>query len=132
MVERPMLNLVNAAVTVCVQIAAGLILIPALGVTGAAIAMLLGFVLQGLLRFLEVRHVFGWSWPWASLKRPMAAFTFAFVPAALLRIASEGLVMEALSGVMFLTLYAGVWWFLGPDPADREVWRRLRASRGSN
>lgn len=132
MVERPLLNFVNAAVTVGVQIIAGMLLIPQLGVTGAALAMCLGFALQGLLRFLEVRHVFGWSWPWGSLKRPLLAFAVAFLPAALLRMSTDGIVMEAVAGGLFVLLYAASWWQLGAEPSDREVWRRLRAARASS
>jgi O-antigen/teichoic acid export membrane protein len=51
MVERPGLNLLNASVTVVVQLVAGVLLIPRFGVTGAAAAMCIGFTVQGVLRF---------------------------------------------------------------------------------
>jgi O-antigen/teichoic acid export membrane protein len=128
MIERPDLNLINAIVTVGVQLAAGVILIPRFGVTGAALAMCLGFTVQGVLRFAELRHVFGWSWPWRSLRRPIAAFAIAFLPAAALRL-SGGPLIEIVSGLLFLLFYAGAWRLLGADPADREIWRTLVASR---
>jgi O-antigen/teichoic acid export membrane protein len=124
MMERPALNLVNASVTVLVQLAAGVLLIPRMGVTGAAIAMCTGFAVQGVLRFAEVRLVFGWAWPWQSLARPLVAGGLAFAPAAALRTVS-GDWAEIGSGVAFLALYACAWLWLGPDPADREVWQRL-------
>lgn len=124
MIERPALNLVNAAATVAVQVAAGVILIPRHGVTGAALAMCLGFALQGVMRFVEVRHVFGWSWPWRTLGRPLVAFTLAFAPAAALRLVDAGWT-ELASGGIFLGGYVLAWIWLGPDPADRDVWRRL-------
>lgn len=124
MVERPGLNLVNAAVTVLVQLVAGVILIPQMGVTGAAVAMCLGFVVQGGLRFLEVKHVFGWAWPWGSLVRPLVAGTAAFVPAVGLRMLG-GAWWELGSAAAFIGLYALAWLWLGADPDDREVWRRL-------
>src|SRR6185503_5297288 len=117
--------LFNAAVTIATQLVAGVILIPRIGVTGAAVAMCIGFTVQGLLRFAEVRHVFGWSWPWHSLRRPLAAFACAFVPALVLRLATTGLVAEVSAGLVFLALYAAMWRALGADPADREVWRKL-------
>lgn len=124
MIERPGLNLVNAAATVVVQVGAGLLLIPAFGVTGAAVAMCLGFAVQGVLRFAEVRHVFGWTWPWESLIRPLVAASGAAVPAVLLRL-QGGVAWELGSAVAFLLCYALGWLWLGADPEDQEVWRRL-------
>jgi len=130
MVERPGLNLVNAVVTVLVQLVAGVLLIPRLGVTGAALAMCLGFATQGVLRFVEVKHVFGWAWPWGSLGRPLAAGTVAFVPAAALRLIGGGW-SEFASALLFIGLYSLAWFWLGPDPEDREVWRRLFRRRAA-
>jgi O-antigen/teichoic acid export membrane protein len=128
MIERPGLNLVNAAFTVAVQIGAGMLLIPVFGVTGAALAMCLGFAIQGALRFVELRHVYGWSWPWPSLIRPSAVFAVAFVPAAAFRVAA-GSGAELVAGIGFLALYAAAWWMVGAAPADREIWRALVATR---
>jgi O-antigen/teichoic acid export membrane protein len=124
MIERPGLNLLNASVTVVVQVVAGVLLIPRYGVTGAALAMCIGFGTQGVLRFFEVRHVFGWSWPWHSLGRPLAAGLGALGPAVAVRIIG-GTWSEIGSAALFVALYVGGWMWLGPDPADRDVWRRL-------
>lgn len=125
MIERPGLNLVNAAVTIATQLVVGIALIPRMGVTGAAVAMCAGFVVQGALRFAEVKHVFGWSWPWQSLRRPLAAFTIAFIPALGLRLLSSGVAAEVASGALFLGLYIAMWRVLGAEPVDREIWRKL-------
>jgi hypothetical protein len=45
-----------------------------------------------------------------------------------MRILSSGLLMEIVSGVSFLALYFAVWWVIGPEPADRVLWARLRRS----
>lgn len=124
MVERPGLNLLNASITVAIQVVAGVLLIPRFGVTGAAIAMCIGFATQGILRFVEVKHVFGWTWPWRSLTRPVAAGLLAFAPAAALRTLG-GTWWEIASAAAFVTLYVLGWIWMGPDPADREVWKRL-------
>jgi O-antigen/teichoic acid export membrane protein len=124
MIERPGLNLLNAGATVAVQIVAGVLLIPKFGVTGAAVAMCLGFAIQGVMRFAEVRHVFGWTWPWRSLVRPLTAGIAAFVPAAAVRTIG-GTWAEIGSAALFVALYVLGWLWMGPDPADREVWRRL-------
>jgi O-antigen/teichoic acid export membrane protein len=126
MIERPGLNLLNAAVTVAVQVVAAVALIPVFGVTGAALSMAIGFTVQGVLRFVEVRHVFGWTWPWASLRRPAVAFGLAMAPAAVVRMALSGTTAELAAGALFLVLYAGAWLLLGAEPDDREVWARLR------
>jgi O-antigen/teichoic acid export membrane protein len=128
MIERPGLNLINAIATVTIQIVAGLLLIPRYGATGAAVAMALGFSAQGVLRFAEMRHVYGWSWPWGSLRRPLAAFLIAFAPAVGIRLLG-GLIAEIASAAIFLALYAGAWRVLGAEPADREVWQRLTTRR---
>jgi len=125
MIERPSLNLINASLTVAVQVVVGVLLIPRLGVTGAALAMCFGFGVQGIARFAEVRHVFGWSWPWASLTRPLAAAAIATVPAIALRVVSAGLFWDLCAGLTFVGVYVLAWLWLGPDPADREIWRRL-------
>lgn len=124
MIERPTLNLANAITTVGVQTVAALLLIPKLGVMGAVIAMGAGFAAQGVLRFAELKHVFGWAWPWRSLLRPMAAFLIAFTPAAMLRVIG-GARFEIASALLFLAAYAAAWYRLGADPADRLIWRRL-------
>jgi O-antigen/teichoic acid export membrane protein len=123
MIERPALNLLNSAVTVTAQVMAGLVLIPRTGILGAAVAMLVGFAIQGVLRFVELRHVFGWWWPWSTLKRPALAFTVAFVPAALLRFGAGA--AELLAAAVFVSLYLLTWRVLGAEPQDRDVWRRL-------
>jgi O-antigen/teichoic acid export membrane protein len=128
MIERPSLNLVNAAVTVAIQAGASLVLIPRFGVTGAAVAMCVGFGAQGILRFVEVRHVFGWAWPWVSLVRPTAAFAIAFLPAVGLRYIL-GAQLDFVAGLLFLLFYAAAWAVLGADPADREVWQRVIGRR---
>src|SRR4030095_15072388 len=87
MVKRPSLNLANAIVTVALQAIASVILIPRVGVTGAALAMCIGFVAQGGIRFAEVGPVFGGSGPWHSLARPLAAFALAMAPAVAVRLA---------------------------------------------
>lgn len=124
MIERPNLNLANAVATVGVQTVAGVVLIPWLGVMGAVLAMAAGFAVQGVLRFAELKHVFGWAWPWRSLLRPLAAFALSFAPAAALRVLG-GPRVEIASALVFLAAYAAAWYRLGADPSDRAVWRRL-------
>jgi O-antigen/teichoic acid export membrane protein len=126
MIERPTLNLFNAAATVVVQVVSGFVLIPQLGVTGAALAMAIGFAVQAVLRFIEMKQVFGWAWPWSALRRPVLAFLVAVLPAAAVRLLAPGALGELASAAVFLALYAGTWRLQGADPVDREIWARLR------
>jgi hypothetical protein len=71
-----------------------------------------------------VKHVFGWAWPWRSLTRPLVAAVAGFVPAVVLR-AQGGLWWEIASAAVFVAIYVLGWLWMGPEPADREVWRRL-------
>ena len=127
MIERPGLNLLNAVLRSSCSLA-GLLLIPRFGVTGAALAMCFGFAVQGVLRFAEVRHVFGWTWPWASLVRPLAA---AAMPQCLRRASDAGRsLVGSCSGLcLSRASHAGVA-LARPDPADREIWRRLLKQPG--
>jgi hypothetical protein len=86
MIQRPMLNLINSGGTVVLQFGASLLLIPSLGATGAALAMVLAYVTQGVLRYLELRFLFQWRWPWGALARPALAFAIAFAIALPLRL----------------------------------------------
>jgi hypothetical protein len=40
-----------------------------------------------------------------------------------------GLWWELSAGLVFVGSYALAWLWLGPDPADREIWRRLLKRR---
>ncbi len=90
MIQRPKLNLINSGATVLLQLGASLLLIPWLGATGAALAMVLAYVTQGVLRYLELRILFNWHWPWGALARPAMAFGAALVPAVPLRFLFAG------------------------------------------
>ncbi len=127
MIERPGLNLVNASVTIVVQVSVSLWLIPAQGVLGAVIGMSTGFVVQGVLRFVELKHVFGWMWPWRSLLRPLLVCGLAMVPALLCRwIWPQA---ELSSGLVFVAGYLITWKIVGADPVDQAILDRLLKRR---
>jgi hypothetical protein len=58
------------------------------------------------------------------LTRPLAASAAALVPSVALRLMG-GVWAELGSAVAFVAAYLMAWMWMGPDPADREVWRRL-------
>ena len=121
MVRRPRLNLLNSSVTCIVAIGANLWLIPRFGITGAAIGILLPYVVQGILRDVELRYLFGWPSDWHELRRPVAAAAAAAVPAVGCRVMLAGIPGQLAGVAVFLAVYAGVWWLFGLDPGDRAI-----------
>src|SRR5205814_9908114 len=71
MVQRPRLNLLNSIITGVVALTANLWLISRWGATGAALGILLPYVLQGILRYRALRMVFRWLDPWGHIARPL-------------------------------------------------------------
>src|SRR5436309_1662621 len=89
--QRPGLALLNSAVTGLAAVAANLWLIPHCGLMGAALRSLVPYGIQGLLRHVELRYVFGWPSQARELTRPMVAAACAAVPAVGCRIWMAGL-----------------------------------------
>jgi O-antigen/teichoic acid export membrane protein len=129
MIERPHLNLINSGITVVLQFGASLLLIPAYGATGAALAMVLAYVTQGVLRYWILRVRFRWHWPWKALVRPVVAFAIALVPAWPLRFLIQGRAGEVAAGLTFLASYFAAWKVIGLEETDRAVLRQLFAKR---
>jgi O-antigen/teichoic acid export membrane protein len=129
MIERPKLNLINSGATAVLQFGASLLLIPWFGATGAALCMVLAYVTQGVLRYVELRVLFDWHWPWRALVRPAVAFAIAMALALPLRLLIDGWHGELASGLTFLAAYVGAWKFIGLEESDRVVLRQLWAGR---
>ena len=129
MIQRPKWNLVNSGLTVVLQFGASLLLIPQFGATGAALAMVLAYVTQGVLRYCELRYLFHWHWPWRALARPALAFVIALVPAVPLRITIHGWPGELAAGLTFLAAYVVTWKVVGLEETDRVVLRQLWQGR---
>jgi O-antigen/teichoic acid export membrane protein len=125
MIQRPKWNLVNSGVTVLLQLGASLLLIPWLGATGAALAMVLAYVTQGVLRYCELRYLFHWHWPWGALVRPAVAFLIAMAIALPLRLLIHSWPGELVAGLTFLGAYVAAWKIIGLEEADRIVLRQL-------
>ncbi len=129
MIQRPNLNLINSGLTVLLQFGASLLLIPWLGATGAALAMLLAYFTQGVLRYCELRILFKWHWPWSAFARPAIAFAFAFGAAIPLRVIIDGWRGELAAGLVLLGVYVAAWKVIGLEESDRAVLRQLWARR---
>jgi hypothetical protein len=88
--------------------------------------MVIAYVTQGVLRYLELRFVFKWNWPWGALVRPAVAFLIALAPAVPLRVFLPGRLGEVASALTFLAAYLGAWAYIGLEETDRVVLRQLR------
>lgn len=129
MIQRPKLNLINSGLVVLLQFCASLVLIPWLGATGAALAMVLAYVTQGALRYCELRILFNWHWPWRAFARPAIAFAISFVAALPLRLLIDGWRGELSAGLVLLGAYVAAWKVIGLEESDRAVLRQLWAGR---
>lgn len=125
MVRRPRLNLFNSAVTSVVAVAANLWLIPHYGITGAALGILLPYLMQGCLRHLELRYLFGWPSQARELTRPIIAAAAAVLPGLGCRMAVPGIPGQLAAVAAFLAAYVGTWRLLGLDPSDRAIVQEL-------
>ena len=125
MIHRPGANLVNSAVALAGAVAALVLLIPAYGPLGAAVAMLVPYSLLGGLRAIQVSHMLAWQWPWRALTKPCIAASLALPAAAAIRLIGTGLDVHVLAGLVYLAGYAAAWRVIGIDAGDRAIWRGL-------
>ena len=125
MVERPRLNLINSTIAFAAAVALNMTLIPIFGPLGAALGMLLPYVIQGVLRGAEISWIFDWRWPVRSLAKPWLAATAALPIALLLRLNASGTAPELGAAAIYLASYGVAWRVIGLDANDREVLRHL-------
>jgi O-antigen/teichoic acid export membrane protein len=125
MVRRPRLNLFNSTVTSIAAVGANLWLIPHYGMTGAAMGILLPYLIQGILRHAELRYLFGWPSQVRELARPVVAAAAGVLPGVACRIAVPGIAGQLAAVSAFLAVYVGAWRLLGLDPADRAIVQEL-------
>jgi O-antigen/teichoic acid export membrane protein len=110
MVQRPHLNLLHSSIT-CAVAAGGLLwLIPRFGAMGAAIGILLPYIVQGILRYATLRWVFHWKDSWSDIRPPLVAAGIAFIPALLCRTFLGGIVGQVISAAAFLAVFGVQWW----------------------
>lgn len=109
MVQKPRLNLRNSSITCVVAFIANIWLIGRFGVSGAAIGILLPYVVLGFLRYRALRYVFGWRNPWAGAWRPLVAALGASAPALLCRLLIPGARGQLISAAAFVILFGAAW-----------------------
>ena len=111
MVQRPGINLANSIVACFVAIAANVIFIKLFGTIGAAVGILLPYLVLGVLRHRTLRLVFGWERPWSNVAPPVLAAFIALIPAIPLRLFLPRIVDEVISAVVFLLIFGLEWWW---------------------
>jgi O-antigen/teichoic acid export membrane protein len=109
MVQRPRLNLLHSSITCTVAAAGLLLLIPRFGVMGAAVGILLAYVVQAILRYATLRWVFRWKDSWSDIRSPLIAAGIALVPAIICRAFLGGIAGQVTSATAFLMVF-GVQW----------------------
>ena len=98
---KPRIGLYLTAISIAAGTIAALLLIPSLGITGAAFALLTAYALRSVLRFAVLRRRFGMPVPRAHLAGPLAAAAAAAV--AVLMVPGPALALAA-----GLALYAAL------------------------
>jgi O-antigen/teichoic acid export membrane protein len=110
MVQRPHLNLLHSSITCVVAFSGLLWLIPRYGALGAAIGILLPYIVQGILRYATLRWVFHWKDSWSDISHPLIAAGIAIVPALICRGFLSGVVGQVTSAAVFLAVFGVQWW----------------------
>src|SRR5947209_3797679 len=110
MVQRPHLNLLHSSITCAVAFAGLLWLIPRFGPLGAAVGILLPYIVQGILRYATLRWVFRWKDSWSDIRSPIVAAGIALGPALICRSFVSGIVGQVISAAVFLAIFGVQWW----------------------
>jgi O-antigen/teichoic acid export membrane protein len=110
MVQRPHLNLLHSSITSAVAAGGLLWLIPRFGAMGAAVGILLPYIVQGILRYATLRWVFHWKDSWSDIRPPLIAAAIAVVPALVCRVLLHGIVGQVISAAVFLAAFGVQWW----------------------
>jgi O-antigen/teichoic acid export membrane protein len=126
---HPKVNLIDSILTLILNVVLDLLLIPRLGIMGAAIGSSIAIGLVNILRTIQVYWILHiWAYDWRFLK-PVAAAAVAGGATYLL--ISRGLGSEWLTfGVglaLFGVVYAGGILLLGLSESDMLVLRSLKA-----
>jgi len=109
MVQRPRLNLLHSSIT-CAVAASGLLwFIPRFGAMGAALGILLAYVVQGILRYATLRWVFRWKDSWSDIRPPLIMAIIALVPTLICRALFSGIAAQLISAIVFLLLFGAGW-----------------------
>lgn len=128
MATRPSLNLLNTSLAVSVQFAVTWLLVPRLGLVGAAGGALIAYAILGLLRVRQLTGLTGLGVPWGDMARPFQASGVALGVGAAARFAIEGASGEAVAAIVFVLAYVAALRALRLPEGDRAL---LNVFRGN-
>jgi hypothetical protein len=77
---------------------------------GAAVGILLAYVVQAILRYATLRWVFRWKDSWSDIRSPLIAAGIALLPAIMCRTFLGGIVGQVVSASAFLAVFGVQWW----------------------
>jgi len=109
MVQRPGLNLLNSLITCVVGSSATFLLIAHFGVLGAAIGILVTYVLQGVIRTIILRFVFHWPNPLNGVRPVVLTAIMAGMPAVLCRVLIPGIAGQISAALVCLAFFGAGW-----------------------
>ena len=121
MSKRPSLNLLNTVIAVAAQFALTWLLVPRIGITGAAGGAVAAYAVLGLLRIGQVERVIGLAMPWADMARPFQAAAAGLVAGFLIRAAGPGTSGELLATAGFIATYVFTLRWLRLPEGDRAL-----------
>lgn len=118
------INLINSVIAATLNVGLNVLLIPRLGIYGAALATMCGGVIVTILQILEAKHFVGLQTHWAALRKPMVAGAVALSPLAvgwLLGWRLDSTLLRGIHTALALGVYALAIWLQGIDPEDRTM-----------
>lgn len=128
LIDRPVINLANTIVTIAAAVGLNLALIPHYGMEGAALAVLLSYLLMNALRILEVRFLYGLQpFTFFHLKALLAAF-FSFALTFLVKGSApslRGVRGDLFLVAVFLLLYIAALYAAGMAAEEKAFAARL-------
>ena len=109
MVQRPRLNLLHSCITATAAVVSLFLLIPRFGAIGAAIAILITYLVQAIQRYIALRFVFNWKESWEDVRPPIVAFMIALIPALVYHWFFSGIAGQLISAAVFLAVFGAAW-----------------------
>lgn len=130
------LNMANNVIVLVLNVVLNFVLIPRMGILGAAIAWSGSLALVNIARVVQVRMLTGHTPFGAATAKAAAAAAAAAVGGLLVRLLVHGGVVEVVvGGLVVVILFVGVTWVLGLDDAEKvmvnSVLRRRRRSNAA-
>lgn len=126
MAKRPALNLMNTSFAVAVQFAVTWLLVPRVGLVGAASGALAAYLVLALLRTRQLGAVVGLEMPWMDMTRPFQAAGVALLLGFVVRLVGGGPGGQAGAAVIFVATYVVMLRWLRLPEGDRALLDVLR------